>query len=65
MDLRLARPDQARLDFVEGLKVYVASDVAPALRTQYEGWVETAKPDEGRLRDRSFMGLTFDSYPPA
>ena len=63
MDLRLARPDQARLDFVEGLKVFVASDVAPALRVEYDEWVSTTKPDEAKLRDRNFMSERFEHDP--
>lgn len=63
MDLRLTRSHQARLDMVEGLKVFVGSDVVPALRRDYESWVEQAKPSESKLRDRKSMADRFERDP--
>lgn len=63
MDLTLSRRDQARLDFVEGLKVFVGAAAVPALRTAYDRWVATARPDEATLRDRKAMAARWEPDP--
>jgi hypothetical protein len=61
MDLRLSRSAQARLDLIEGLKVYVAGQVTPALRTAWEGWKDTV-PEE-KQRDRAWMAGRLEHDP--
>lgn len=61
MDLRLARPDQARLDAIEAIKSLVAGRFTPALRRRYEGWA--AGRPEAELRDRATMEARFGSDP--
>jgi SAM-dependent methyltransferase len=59
MNLTLKRPHQARLDLIEGLKTFVAGDLVPGVRSDYQSWVERDKPTEEQLRDRSFMDAHF------
>ena len=54
MDLRLSRERQARLDLVEGLKVYIAGQIMPSLRQEFENGV-MQKTQTGKLRDSKFM----------
>jgi len=63
MDLKLTRPHQARLDMIEGLKAFVASEVVPALRRDFDGWTERRKPVEDQLRDREFMAGRWQTNP--
>ena len=35
MDMRISRKHQARLDLVEGLKVFVAGQLMPTLRREF------------------------------
>jgi len=63
MDLKLTRPHQARLDMVEGLKSFVASQVVPALRDEFDGWAQARKPGEEQLRDRTFMADRLEHDP--
>ena len=58
MDDRLGRPDQARLDFIEGVKHLVATRLGPALRQEYEAWA--ADKPESALRDRGTMAARFE-----
>ena len=51
MDLRLSRERQARLDLVEGLKVYIAGQIMPSLRQEFESWCDAENPNETKLRD--------------
>lgn len=60
MDLTLDRRRQARLDFVEGLKCFVAERQVPALRRHYEHWKDTARVPQARLRDRKVMAARFE-----
>ena len=46
MDLRISRKHQARLDFVEGLKVHVAGQLMPSLRQEFENWVGGGAPSD-------------------
>ncbi|GIR78335.1 MAG: hypothetical protein CM15mP80_09600 [Alphaproteobacteria bacterium] len=55
MDLRLSRERQARLDLVEGLKVYIAGQIMPSLRQEFESWCDAENPNETKLRDSKFM----------
>ena len=63
MDLKLRRPHQARLDMIEGLKAFVASEVVPALRHDFEGWTQRYNPAENQLRDRDFMARRLETDP--
>lgn len=63
MDLTLPRRDQARLDFVEGLKVFVAGEAVPALRRAYDAWTSKEGPDEAALRDRKAMAARWEHDP--
>lgn len=63
MDLRINREHQARLDLVEGLKVYVAGNVMPALRQDFEKWRDEEKPTDSQLRDAAYMHAKFDNDP--
>lgn len=63
MDLRINREHQARLDLVEGLKVYVAGNVMPALRQDFEKWCDEEKPTDSQLRDATYMHAKFDDDP--
>lgn len=63
MNLMLNRSNQARLDFIEGLKTFVAGDLVPKVRNEYESWVEEDTPSEENLRDRSFMDQRFLNDP--
>lgn len=63
MDLRLARRDQARLDFVEGLKVYVGGAVVPALRRAHDAWVERTGTEPETLRERKVMAAHLEPDP--
>ena len=55
MDLKLTRGHQARLDMIEGLKNFVAADVVPAVRRDFDAWVDRRGPTADQLRDRAFM----------
>lgn len=61
MDIRLARPDQARLDAIEAIKSLVAGRFTPALRRRYEDW--SAGRPEATLRDRRVMQDRFGPDP--
>lgn len=61
MDLRLARPNQARLEVIEAIKSLVARRFTPALRQRYEGWA--AGRPEAELRDRFKMEARFGADP--
>lgn len=63
MDLRLTRPHQARLDMIEGLKVFVGGEVTPNLRRSYDAWRDTAAPQDAQLRDREFMAGKLERDP--
>lgn len=63
MDLTLSRRDQARLDFVEGLKVFVGREAVPALRRSYDAWVDRDQPGEAALRDRKTMAARWERDP--
>lgn len=63
MDLRLSRERQARLDLVEGLKVYIAGQIMPSLRQEFENWCDAENPNETRLRDSKFMQKKFGPDP--
>lgn len=63
LDLTLDRPQQARLDFVEGLKCFVAERQVPALRRRYEQWRAAAHVPEKRLRERPVMAARFERDP--
>jgi len=61
IDDRLARPQQARLDFIESIKSLVASRLTPQLRQDYEAWAKD-KP-ESELRDFEVMKARFGHDP--
>ncbi len=63
MDLALSRPRQARLDMIEGLKNFVAAEVVPALRRDFDAWTESRKPSAAQLRDRTFMAGHLERTP--
>ena len=63
MDLRLSRERQARLDLVEGLKVYIAGQIMPSLRQEFESWCDAENPNETKLRDSKFMQKKFGPDP--
>lgn len=63
MDLKLTRPHQARLDMIEGLKTFVASQVMPVLREEFDAWTEQRQPAEEQLRDRKFMAERLEHDP--
>ena len=63
MDLRIHREHQARLDLVEGLKVYVAGHVMPTLRRDFEKWCDEEHPTDAQLRDTKYMHAKFDNDP--
>jgi SAM-dependent methyltransferase len=61
MDLRLSREHQARLDLVEGLKVFVAGTLMPELRESFDEWCHRTNPPEHKLRDTKFMKKRLES----
>ncbi len=63
MDLTLDRRHQARLDFVEGLKCFVAERQVPALRARYQQWKDDNHVAERKLRDRSVIAARFERDP--
>ena len=63
MELKLSRPHQARLDMVEGLKAFVAADVVPALRRDFDAWVDRSNPAAVQLRDRAFLAGRLETDP--
>jgi len=60
MDLLLPRENQARLDFVEGVKTFVATALVPSLRRSFEARVAEEEPDEASLRDRRSMAARLE-----
>jgi ubiquinone/menaquinone biosynthesis C-methylase UbiE len=63
MDMRISRKHQARLDLVEGLKVFVAGQLMPTLRQEFEGWCAAEDPSEEQLRNSQFMQTTLGANP--
>ena len=63
MDLRISREHQARLDLVEGLKVFIAGQMMPSLRQEFESWCAAENPSESQLRDSRFMQEKLGSDP--
>lgn len=63
MDLTLDRCHQARLDFVEGLKCFVAERQVASLRKEFDGWRMQARVPEKKLRDRKAMAARFARDP--
>lgn len=61
MDLTLTRDHQSRLDFVEGLKAFVAEQVVPSLRREFDGWAKDQDP--AVLRDRKKLLARFERDP--
>lgn len=63
MDLRISREHQARLDLVEGLKVFVAGRIMPTLREEFDSWCASENPSDRQLRDSQFMQDKFSHDP--
>lgn len=63
MEMRLTRSHQARLDMVEGLKVFIGSNVMPEVRREFDAWRDRTKPSETELRDRKFMANHLERDP--
>jgi len=61
MDLTLPRPAQARLDFVEGLKSFVSTEVMAGVKADYAAWADDR--DAAALRDRETLAARLEPDP--
>ena len=63
MDLTLARPDQARLDLISGVKALTGYAITPRVRARFERWAAQAQVPETQLRDRAYLGTIIGADP--
>jgi len=61
MDLTLSRPAQARLDFVEGLKSFVSTEVMAGVKADFAAWAD--ERDAAALRDRQILAARLEPDP--
>jgi SAM-dependent methyltransferase len=63
MDLTLARPDQARLDLISGVKALTGYAITPKVRERFERWASQSQVPETQLRDRAYLGSVIGADP--